>query len=848
MRKGNVEDSAAAGRIAIRAMKPVCMSSLRAVLSVVGTALPVAFAIAVSGLRPVAADDLRPVFTIEREELERHGIADAIDLLARGSGNFHGIGRAAILDTFTSVFLVNGRPVPNVAISYALESIPVSAIERIEILPGSHIATVGDNAFTGAVNIVLRSDFKGTEIRTGLIRPRLKGGDAEHASLLWGGSLGSGHLMLGVDRIRRQEILDADRDYSRALYNRDGPTEFSETVGVSYLGNTAFYIDGGNLASAALGDCDGGGYVRILNPRGATGDGCGFAYADISWQTNRFERDSVLVNFDHPLGEDSEIYLEARHARAMSLFRFAPSPDALAFPNDPNDPNAFNSIRDWLQSNKSIDISSSPFVLLGHRFVGHGNRDWGWDIRDRDVTLGMRGTFTDGIDYDAYIREYSQKVHEIGNTFVNESKIRELISSGEYDVINPLSPENADAIEESGVQGNRIASSRRRYAGLVLSGNAGPILARRMDWRMGFEAEDRSLYNKFRYRDSSDNQIEESDVLGTGGRPVDGQRKRRSGFSEITVPVTDRWDVRIAGRLDDFSDAGTAGNNDISTRYRLNDRTMLRASFSRGQAVPNLYVMYADPSTYYPYVSIPGAGRSQVKRTIAGNPNLRPYRFKTLNLGLTSKFGPFDVNLDRFTIEQSGRPSTLSTQSIINLHFSGASLPAGVEVKNPGSPSIEVVGPWVNIQSVKTSGIDLRLHTEWTAGAIDYSFDTSWLRITDAKRGAFGRLSKSPLVSRDRIHATVNASRGDLTASWNVQHNSKFKSSIVDDYYPSWTGHDISLTWRNALSVRGLAVTGGVLNVTDEGPATVPSSPDLTAGSYDARLGRSFYLTTRLSW
>ena len=825
-------------------MKPVRTSWL-AGLSVVRTAVLVAFAFAAFSPRPVAGDDLRPVFTIDREELERSGITNAIDLIARAGRNFHGIGRAARLDTFSSVFLVNGRPLPNVAISYALESLPVSAIERIEILPGSRIATVGDNAFTGAVNIVLRSDFEGTEIRTGMIRPKLKGGDADHASLLWGGSLGSGHLMIGVDRIRSQEILDADRDYSRALYNRNGPTEFSETVGVSYLGNTAFYLDGRNLRSAALGGCEGGGYVRILNPRGATGEGCGFAYADISWQTNRFERDSVLVDFDHPLGEDSEIYLEARLAKAISSFRYAPSPDALLFRQGST---AFNSIRDWLRDNKSVDISASPVVLLGHRFVGHGNRDWGWDIRDRDVTLGMRGTFTDGVDYDAYVRDYSHVVHETGNTFVNETKILELVESGEYDVVNPLAPENADAITDSGLQQNRIASSRRRYAGLVLSGNAGPILARRLDWRMGFETEDRVLYNKFQYRDSSDNQIEESEVLGSGGRPVAGQRKRRSGFTEITVPVTDRWDVRIAGRLDDFSDTGTAGSDDISTRYRLNDRTTLRASFSRGQAVPNLYVMYADPSTTYPYVTIPGAGRSQVKRTTSGNPNLGPYGFKTLNLGLTSKLGPFDVDLDRFTVEQSGRPSTLSTQSIINLRARGASLPASVEVKNWGLPSMEVIGPWVNIRSVKTSGVDLRLHTEWTAGAIDYSFATRWLRITDARSGSYGIFKKSPLVSRDRIHATVNASRGNLTASWNVQHNSRFRSSIVDDHYPSWTGHDISLTWRNALSVRGLAVTGGILNVTDEGPPALPSSPDLTSESYDTRLGRSFFLTTRLSW
>ena len=825
-------------------MKPA-RTSWRAELLAVRTAILVVSAIALFSPRPVAAGDLRPVFTIDREELERSGIANAADLFSRGGDNNYGLGRA-VLDQFSSVFLVNGRPVPNVAISHTLDALPVSAIERIEILPGSRTAAVGENAFSGAVNIVLRDDFKGTEIRTGVIRPRLKGGDADQASLLWGGPLGSGHLMIALDRIRSQEILNDDRDYSRALYNRDGPTEFGETVGVSYLGNTALYVDGnGDFRSTALGSCEGSGYVRVLNPLGSIGEGCGFAHADISWQTHRIKRDSVLVDFDHPLGEDSEIYLEARHARLMTAFRYAPSPTALQFLNGSA---TFNSVRDWLASNKSIDISSSPFVFLGHRFVGHGNRDWGWDIREHDATLGIRGTLSDGIEYDAYIRDYSHVAVETGNTFVNESRIRELIQSGDYDVTNPLASENADAIKESSLLQHRIAFSRRRYAGIVLSGKIGPFLARRLDWRMGFETEHRVLYNKFQYRDTSDNQIEESEVLGSGGRPVSGKRKRRSGFSGITVPVTERLEVRIAGRLDDFSDVGTVRNNDISTRYRLNDHTTLRASLGRGQAVPNLYVMYADPSTLYPYVTLPGTDRYQVRRTTSGNPNLRPYGVKTLNLGLTSKVGPFDVSLDGFKVEQSGRPGTLSTQSIINVHFSGASLPAGVEVKNPGLPSMEVVGPWVNILSTKTSGVDLRLNTEWTVGSVDYSFDTRWLRITDARSGVFGRFLKTPLVARDRIHATVNASWGDLTAGWSVQHNSKRKSSVDGGYFPPWTGHDISLTWRNALSVQGLVVTGGVLNVTDEGPPTVPSSPDLRDDSYDTKLGRSLFLTTKLSW
>ena len=816
---------------------------------VVCSALMVWVAAGSSIPRVAVADDLRQVFTIEREEIESSGIPNVFDLLYERAGiNTYGTNHSKLFGWSHTVVLLNGRPLPNVAVSYTLEALPLSAVERIEILKDNRAVSVGENAIGGAVNIVLRSDFEGTEIRTGIGRPGLKGGDSDHASLLWGGPLGKGHLMIGVDRIGNQQIIDADRRYSRAEYNRGGRTDFSNTVGVSDLGNTVFYQDNnGNLKSAELGNCDGEGYVKIQNPRDAVGDGCGFAYADISWQTERFERDGTFLIFDHPLGEDAEVYLEARYAMGNSLFRYAPSPDLLRF--ESSDP-AFNTIISQLDASTAAEISSAGVLQLGHRFVGHGNRDWGWDIREHDVTLGMRGIFADGIGYDAYIRGYRQELDEASNTFVNGIEVRNQINDGKYDLTNPLStdPVHQQAIADSSLEHTRIASTKRRSAGIELSGTINPFYGRDLDWTLGIEAEFRNLNNRFRYRDASDNQVEASDVLGSGGLPVSGERKRRSGFSEIVIPITKRWDVQVAGRFDSFNDAGTTRNHDISTRFQINDRLAIRGALSKGEAVPTIYAMNADPSTTHPYVSVNGS-LLQVERTTSGNPNLKPYDTESFNLGFAYKLGAFEMNVDGFRVKQSDRPSVASTQSIINLYESSgaAGLPDGVMV-NPEVADYTVTGPWANILSTATSGVDMRLRTGWQLGSVDYTLDTRWLRVTDSKSGEYGGLEQDSLNPRDRIHSSVRASIDSLTFGWSVTHNSKFKSNLVNDFYPSWTGHDISLTWRDALGVEGLVATGGVLNLTDEGPPTVPSSPGLIASSYDTRLGRTLFLTTKVSW
>ena len=124
-------------------------------------------------------------------------------------------------------------------------AIPISAVERIEIFNDSASALYGGEAISGAINIVLKKGYEGLEVRLNAGRPRGEGADSEHLSVLWGTSVGEGNLTVGADIFRRDEVRDADRDYSRARYEPGG--SFADTEGVSSLGNTVFLVknDGG---------------------------------------------------------------------------------------------------------------------------------------------------------------------------------------------------------------------------------------------------------------------------------------------------------------------------------------------------------------------------------------------------------------------------------------------------------------------------------------------------------------------------------------------------------------------------------------------------------------------------
>ena len=59
--------------------------------------------------------------------------------------------------------LVDGRPYATT--SSDLDTLPISAIERIEVLGGESLGTLGGVAVRGALNIVLREDLNGFETR-----------------------------------------------------------------------------------------------------------------------------------------------------------------------------------------------------------------------------------------------------------------------------------------------------------------------------------------------------------------------------------------------------------------------------------------------------------------------------------------------------------------------------------------------------------------------------------------------------------------------------------------------------------------------------------------------------------
>ncbi|MEH2015453.1 TonB-dependent receptor plug domain-containing protein [Nostoc sp.] len=193
-----------------------------------------------------------PTYVIDKEEIQKQGAISLADILKRMPGfAINDVGHGADTHTGTyyrgasinqSVFLINGRPINNNVNIYHggtdLNSIPVEAIERVELYSGTTSALYGSSAFGGVVNIITKEGYG---------KPKLSG-SAEFGSLSlnnqqlsYGGSSNNVKYNFSFERFftdnrYRVPVGAANRDSQGFLSNADTATS-------TYYGSIGLDLD-----------------------------------------------------------------------------------------------------------------------------------------------------------------------------------------------------------------------------------------------------------------------------------------------------------------------------------------------------------------------------------------------------------------------------------------------------------------------------------------------------------------------------------------------------------------------------------------------------------------------------
>lgn len=185
-----------------------------------------------SRIRQSDIETAQPVIQVTREQIQQQGFTSVADILQNlTSAGSPAISRAQALASGEDVggyyidirnlgaqrtlVLVNGK---RLGISTSglqdLSQIPVSAIERIEILKDGGSALYGSDAIAGVVNVITRSNFDGVEANVYL--GQYSQGDGEKTSFdVTMGNVGErSSLTVSFEYAKEEPVLAGDRPFS----------------------------------------------------------------------------------------------------------------------------------------------------------------------------------------------------------------------------------------------------------------------------------------------------------------------------------------------------------------------------------------------------------------------------------------------------------------------------------------------------------------------------------------------------------------------------------------------------------------------------------------------------------
>lgn len=822
--------------------------------------LPILAMISMFATLQARAGELAPapqfLATYDRSFIERSGAQTFEEMLDTGILRYFFTGGRAWL------VMLNGRPYSTTAND--LDMIPLSAVERIEVLRGESLGTFGGHAATvGAFNLVLRRDLDGFDVRTVARLPGKSGGDAFQGSVWWGGGFGeNGHVNLGIDVLDRQEIVGSAREHSRSEWTPDG--EFADAKNVSLSGNTVYVFDRSakTLRSLALGPCDPElGYTGPLrNPPGIrSGDkGCGYAYGNAWWDSASAGRTSAILNLDHPLGESAEFRLDTIVTQSQWAFRYAPSVDVFSIAPGADLLDAINDAAS--DADPAFEATQEDYFSVGHRFIGHGNRDWESRSTEFDVSAIVEGSLAEGLGYEASINAWKFDRSVTGRTFVDAQRIGQEIAEGRYDLADPLStdPDHLEAIDWSSLREDNDTSIRYLGGGFALEGRFPALGGRDASWTAGTKIGTVEAHNFLTFLDRDGGTRDVNGVLGSGGTSYEGERDAVGAFAELSLPLARKVDMRVAARGDEYDDLGTLHAWRLGAEFRPTDILAFRGSWSAGDKAPSMRYLHSTASQDHPYVRcVPDAGPPprtcdeanyrQVMRLTSGNPDLDPSRQEKFSLGAGIRKEPFYFVADWYRLTTSDLPGqNRATWAMLNY----PECPPGDDNSDcieRMAGDITIHDSYANVVNTEVTGVNARFGARRDTNWGFLAMRGLWRHVIDSEETVVDDTSPMQLP-RNAIRIVTSIGRGDVTGYWAFNRRDRIRNRQGDGYFESWTGHDLTLDWKSPFGMEGKRLTAGVYNVTDTKLSVNTANPSRSDGPRAAGWGRTFFVTFNMKF
>lgn len=820
-----------------------------------------------------------PVLVVERQDLELAGV-NTLEEFARylpinlpeplrfdgaiGATGFdlRGIG------TDTTLTLVNGyRIAPYAQLAenaVDINSIPVSAIERIEILKDGASAIYGADAIAGVVNIILRQDFNGMEVSAGYGASGHGDGNELLVDIIAGRDYERGNIMFSLGWYQRDPQAMRDRDWSRTVdYSSIGGPNLGAVRGspptIFRYDSETFEPDpacGTDPYASSLGD----------SPWGpSSGTTCWYNWAseaDLLWGikrlggslTGRYEINSNLSFFGDLLYSEVEGELQ----RAPSPIGGSPLVET-GFTNTAFVP---------------ADHPDNPFGTDGELFVRPldvGNRVHINNSSAYRAVLGLEGTRA----------EWNWRISGLASRSRVKKEFQNLVSYSGFQLAllglggpngdlryNPFGYEtqNDPAIVDWLRTTAHLKDTSEDYSGdLLLSRRFGSLPGGQAGVAIGLQ------YRQQKLEQWADGALKTGDLAPVHD-PVSADRNISAVFVEFGLPLLDSLEAQLALRYENYSDFGSTSNPKIAFSWRPYPSLMLRASYSTSFKPPSFYELYAplqqDWQWYYDEVRCDD-NLSQyecellVPHEEMGNPELDPEKGKSWFAGVVWEPGflpGFEFQLDFWKFSHRDRIEWITGRMILR---QGGDFGITREPDEPdGTPGMIILvrDTYLNTDKLLTRGFDTTLRYNWQTdhsghfqASLMHTYTGKWA-ITDSVQlniqdiNYAGTYRWNIALPRNRANLNLNWEKGSHGAAANIHYIDHYENHTnlwVDGkqtnepmVIPSHTTLDLQYSYRLE-KLNNATLRIGCNNVTDKDPPLTYTP--INEPFHDAR-GRYFYL------
>ncbi|TKB54678.1 TonB-dependent receptor domain-containing protein [Ferrimonas aestuarii] len=767
-----------------------------------------------------------------------------------------------------------------------INTIPMAAVDRIEILTDGASAIYGTDAIAGVVNVILKKDFEGVMFEGRLEEPdRDGGGNSNSLSFTGGLSSDKGNLVFTIEHYEQDKIMMKDRWFANARVLPGGdPTVQQDWTNISGTGRVLQQgAAGGWMWShpfenedLTCADVYGDRFIGVLDDANYPGDTlCGYDYAQTAALSAGVKRNNTLIHYNYELTDNIELTARAYWAANETLDLSAPVPVSNEF-KIPQGLPAYTTA----EGIELRELVADPDAGMSFRFDTAGNRRAEHYDNIFDYLLALNGTHGDITwDFAANYNRYTN--HTWGTGYILTENLGDLVGYWDEEANEFVGWDPRDPNSE--MPGGAAANfdKRRQASYLDISGGFSVPL-------FELPGGDVSMYLGAAYReeelDSKVDALAEAGKIkgGNGGSGGVGERDVKAAFFELMVPIIEDLELNVAGRYDDYSDFGSTFNPQVSIRYNVLDSLLVRASWGEGFRAPTLSDLYKGETESYGWVknyvgcyengediSSCGQWESSVRSVTAGNKELQPEESESYNIGIV--YEPLDnmsISIDYWKLETDGLIETIAadeivkTQAILNQIADEAGQPrVGVDVIYPGA-SVELGGNGrlknvtlvtANLGMSEREGTDVNFNYSQETAFGDFDLDINWshyITYKDTYTSQGVQIVSDDWTGRedypdDRINLTLSYTYGDHSLTYFANYIDEQKSwDLVSDdsdefyYVDSITYQNITyswnMPWNNRLSL-------GVYNLGDEDPK-FQKNGDYNGSLYDER-GRTYWVS-----